>query len=485
MSSDDSDDNSVNPYQSPPPTSGDVPPSEVPRIEQPGEVVEPIDTHAAEHAHLPPLMRDWAFWGMNITQFLGAFNDNLFKQMILLIGAGMAARAAEKNAIAEEAISRDLQGVATIVFSLPFILFSGLAGYLSDRYRKRPIIVASKVAEIVIMGLGLVAFALYDHLGYTGLMAVLFLMGMQSAFFGPGKYGILPEMLRAKDLPWANGTMLMFTFFAIIFGTYTGGALKDAAEAAGGGGIQSVSLAVIACVLIAALGTGTSLLIRSTPAAMPGMPLKPDALFIPMPMWRLMGRDRTLTIALLASSLFWMVGGIIIQVVNALGKTQFQRSDQETSLLAAITSVGIAVGAVIAGKLSGGKVDFRIVRWGAWGIVAGLLLLSCPGPGADRHLLGYYGSLPLLVALGIFAGMYAIPLQVFIQTRPPDDLKGRMIATLNIINFIAIMLSGVVYTTFTQLVAALGWPPASMAAYTALLILPVLYVYRHKAGPEG
>ncbi len=152
--------------------------------------------------HLPPLYRDASFWGMTITQFLGAFNDNLFKQLMLLL--------ALKVSLA------DRQPLAMLVFSAPFLLFSGFAGFLSDRYSKRWIIVLSKIAEIAAMLLGMVGFFFYDKVGFTGLLVVLFLMGTQSAFFGPGKYGILPEMLRTSDLPRANGIILMTTFLAII-----------------------------------------------------------------------------------------------------------------------------------------------------------------------------------------------------------------------------------------------------------------------------
>ena len=157
---------------------------------------------------------------MTTTQFLGAFNDNLFKQMLILL-------AVSAPAAAVNAPQQDRQGSANVIFSLAFILFSGFAGYLSDRNPKRNIIVASKVAEIVAMLLGIVAFLLFPIAGLNGLLLVLFLTGVQSAFFGPGKYGILPEMLRKEDLPRANGVMLMTTFLAIILGTAFAGFLND------------------------------------------------------------------------------------------------------------------------------------------------------------------------------------------------------------------------------------------------------------------
>ncbi|MEM6777107.1 MAG: MFS transporter, partial [Planctomycetota bacterium] len=166
---------------------------------------------------------DRSFIGFLTTQFFGAFNDNLFKQLLLLLAIPPAVMAG-----VEQPDGPDLQGVATIVFGIPFVVFGGLAGYLADRFSKRTIIVASKWAEVAVMGLGMLAFLMAPVLGFVGLWVVLFLMGLQSTFFGPGKYGILPEMLHREQLSRANGLVLMTTFIAIIVGTAAAGPLKEA-----------------------------------------------------------------------------------------------------------------------------------------------------------------------------------------------------------------------------------------------------------------
>ena len=174
-----------------------------------------------------------SFIGFIATQFFGAFNDNLFKQLLLLLAipTAVAATVTETNLVngavavevsedltgapaAKPSGGGDLQGIATVVFGLPFVVFGGLAGYLADRYSKRTIIVTSKVAEIVVMGLGLLAFLATPMIGFAGLWIVLFLMGLQSTFFGPGKYGIMPEMLSGNQLNRGNGLVLMTTFIA-------------------------------------------------------------------------------------------------------------------------------------------------------------------------------------------------------------------------------------------------------------------------------
>src|SRR6185369_16783156 len=211
------------------------------------------DQRAVVDASHKPLFRDRSFWGMTATQFFGAFNDNLFKQLMLLLAIPVGAAAARKA---------DEQGLATMLFSLPFVLFSGFAGYLSDRYSKRTMIVACKVAEIGIMLLGMIGFLAYGTTGYRGLLVVLFLMGTHSAFFGPGKYGILPELFREEDLPRANGVILMTTFLAIIFGTASAGFLGDLLYNAAGQRVpERLWIGSLFCIGIAACGTIASLLV--------------------------------------------------------------------------------------------------------------------------------------------------------------------------------------------------------------------------------
>ena len=410
---------------------------------------------------------------MTATQFLGAFNDNLFKQLMLLLAIPVGAAAATKA---------DEQGFATMVFSLPFILFSGYAGFLSDRFSKRTVIVLAKVAEIGIMLLGVAAFLSYDLAGYRGLLVVLFLMGTHSAFFGPGKYGILPELFRKADLPLANGIILLTTFLAIIFGTASAGVLGSlAGDAAAGRDPQRLWVGSAICIGIAVLGTCASLLVRKTPAADPRLQFRLSALAIPRETRGLLAADRPLFWALLASCVFWLISGITLQAVNSLGQAQLQLGDLKTSLMTATIGLGIAVGAVLAGLMCRGKPDFRIVTAGAWGIAVcmGILSISLPSAaGPPVHLLGFWGSLPLLILAGISAGMFAIPVQVFIQTRPPENQKGQMIATMNLTNFIAIFLSGVLYKLFDVVVESLHWPRSPIFAFTALLLLPVAIFYR-------
>ncbi len=437
-------------------------------METPPPAESPLDVTGVPST---PLLRDTAFLGMTATQFLGAFNDNLFKQLMLLLAIPVGAAAA---------VEQDRQAVATIIFALPFILFSGYAGFLSDRYSKRGIIVLSKVAEIAVMALGWLAFVYYATFGYSGLLLVLFLMGTQSAFFGPGKYGILPEMLPQAHLPRANGIILMTTFLAIIFGTAAAGFLgKSFIDDNAVPELRAVGLwrGSLICIGIAVVGTLTSLWIRRLPPAKPKLVLEFNSLIVPNDTRKLLLADRELLLALFASCVFWLVSGIAIQAVNSLGLVQLRLDKFWTSVLTAIIGLGISIGAVIAGRLSHGRADFRIVRVGLWGLVCCLYLLSLSRAGGV-HVLGFAGSLIVLALLGMAAGFFAIPVQVFLQSRPPKDQKGRMIAVMNLVNFIAILLSGVLYGLFDRLVDSQGWPRSTIFALMATIVLPLAFWYR-------
>lgn len=405
----------------------------------------------------PPLMNDRSFWGLLVTQFLGAFNDNLFKQLVLLI--------AVKRALGEG--GSNLQGVAMFAFAAPFVLLSGICGVLADRYSKRTIIVASKGLEIVAMLLGAAAFQ-------TGvlwpLILVLALMGAQSAFFGPAKYGILPELFRAADLPRANGWMLMTTFISIILGVATAGWLM---EALGG----QLWLASGACVLTAILGTLTSLPIAKTRVAHPGLPIQADALFIPRDVRQLLRAQPEILTVLLVSSVFWSIGGIYQQGVNDLGILQLRIGEKQTGLLGACAAVGIGIGCAVAGKLSRGRFEARLVRIGQWGMLAMLVLLSLPGPLQGGTLVGVRGAGLALVALGASAGMFTVPITVYLQAMTPAAQKGQVIGTMNLCNWIGILASAVLHLGTSQFLAWTKWPPNLIFLVGAALLIPLFLRY--------
>jgi MFS family permease len=419
---------------------------------------------------LPALSRDHSFWGMTATQFLGAFNDNLFKQLILLICVEFAAR--------RDAPGDVYQTAANGLFALPFVLFSGFAGYLSDRTGKQSLIVLCKMAEIGVMLAGMAVFLSGDthsHRLIYLLFAVLFLMGTQSAFFGPPKYGILPEMIRGRDLPQANGIIQMTTFLAIIFGTALAGLAKEWFE-------NNLWVVNAYCVGIAVVGTATSLSIRKPPVAHPGLRFSPSTLAVSPETRTLLWKDRPLLVVLLISSLFWFLGGVTQLAINPFGKIQMDYGDARTSFLVACVGIGIAAGCILAGRLSRGQVRFELVSVGAWGICLTLLTMSGLG------VLGVRQSIPpdivewlsriTLIGLGLFAGLFAVPLQVFLQSRPPEGQKGRMIGAMNLINWVGILAASLFFYVCTRLLDKMELPVSWTFAAAGMLILPVALFYR-------
>lgn len=417
---------------------------------------------------------------MTATQFLGAFNDNLFKQVVLLLCIDFA----------QQQKTLDYQPYAQELFALPFVLFSGFAGFLSDRYSKRRIVVSCKVAEIGVVLLG--TWALSSG-SLPAIFAVLFLLGTHSAFFGPSKFGILPELVAERDLPAANGIFLMTTFLAIIFGIVCAGKLKGYVEG-------HIAIVVAAYVAVAAGGLLASQLIRKTPVARPGLKFEWSDLVVSGETLRMFGRDRPLLLGLIMYSVFWLVGGLTLPAINAFGKLQLFRdlpvteADGKTSLMAGFLMIGIAVGCAGAGWLSGKKINFRFVPWGCWGMVIGLALVSLLGwlgtPHAEDGSLAVstatvtWSSRLLLALMGMAAGVFTVPLQVFLQSRPPADQKGRVIGAMNLVNWIGILFSAEIYSVFDRLREAVGAPHSAIFGATALLLLPVALFYRPRETPR-
>lgn len=459
-----------------------------------------VAEHTEPAAKDVPLTLDHVFGGVLATQFLGAFNDNYFKQMVLLKCTGLAA-----------AGGTNLQPLALAAFALPFVLLSGFAGYLSDRFSKRTIIVLCKVGEILVMGLSFLVLlsGTSAQTQLTMLIAVLGFMGAQSAFFGPSKYGILPELFPGKRLLPVNGAIQMTTFLAIIFGTAVAGFALDSL-----GG--SLWLCSIGAVGIAAVGTLTSLLIRRTPVALPGLKFEAGSLFIPQDVRAFLMQDRRLLRALLVMTMFWFVGGVAQPAVNNLGELTLHLSRTRTSLMAAAIGVGIATGCVVAGFAGAGSHQSgeRWTRRGSWLIIASLLLITFLGSGAigrpepsalssewlnevppdgalqlvDRSREAILDSLlhansvewslrTAMFLLGFAAGIFVVPIQVFIQQAPPADKKGRLIGTMNLMTWIGIMLSaGFLWVMQMTLVAFAGKEHANQNHYWTFLTLAVAMV---------
>src|SRR3954469_807001 len=282
------------------------------------------------------------------TQFLGAFNDNLFKIVVSMLAVHL---------VTAERAGHELS-IVSAVFILPFLLFSGYAGQLADVYSKRTVLVVSKSLEIVATGLGLIAF-LFGHLQIT--YVVLFLIALQATFFSPAKYGILPEMLPDRDLSRANGVLEMSTFVAIVLGTALGGYLFEAWRA-------HLWLIGVLVVGVAVSGTAASFGIPHVAASAPGRAINRNPWGEIWSGLVTLRRDRVLWLTVIGISYFWFLGSLLQLVVLLFGSPVMSLSDTWVGVLTTFAAIGIGAGSMAAGRLSGDKVELGLAPIGAIGM---------------------------------------------------------------------------------------------------------------------
>src|SRR6266436_257915 len=341
------------------------------------------------------------------TQFLGAFNDNLFKIVVSMLAVHM---------VAAGRAGRELS-IVSAVFILPFLLFSGYAGQLADVYRKRTVLVVTKSLEIVAAGLGLFAFAA-GHLNLT--YAVLFLIALQATFFSPAKYGILPEILPDRDLSRANGVLEMSTFVAIVVGVACGSFMFDAWK-------DRLWLIGVIVVAVAVLGTALSFRIPHVPAAAPAARVDPNPWReIVLGIRRLRG-DRVLWLTVLGISYFWFLGSLLQTVMILFGTQVMSLSDRWVGILTTFAAIGIGIGSMAAGRLSGDKVELGLAPIGSIGMGVFSILLARSG-----HSFGL--AAVNLTLVGFFGGLFAVPLNAMLQQRSGGQEKGRLMAVNNFVN---------------------------------------------------
>ncbi len=387
------------------------------------------------------------FWALFVTQFQGAFSDNLYRTLAMFLMVGMAL---PHFPGASREFKMSLVGG---LFALPFIVFSMAGGYLADRFSKRLVTISTKIAEIGIMGLGLLALVFQAPIL---LLTTVFLMGAQSAFFGPSKYGLLPELLSEKRLSWGNGVIELGTFLAIIGGTICGGWLFITL-----GGCQWWAGLVL--IGLALAGTGTSLKITPVPAADPVKTFRLNFIGDLASQLSRIRRDRVLFLAVVGNSYFFFLGALIQQyTIYAYGKDLLGLNEGQITLyLMSAMAVGIGLGSYAAGHLSGKKIEYGLIPLGSVGMTAFGLALSFGGRSLAQVV-------SLLALYGFFAGFFIVPIAALIQHRPDRVRKGAVIASSNLLAFVGIFLAAGV---FYVLAGVLGLNPRQIFAATSLLTL--------------
>jgi acyl-[acyl-carrier-protein]-phospholipid O-acyltransferase/long-chain-fatty-acid--[acyl-carrier-protein] ligase len=386
------------------------------------------------------LLRSRRFAPLFVTQFLGAMNDNLFKQSLVIL---ITFRLAQQTGLDGQI----LVTVAAGVFIVPFFLFSATAGQLADKFEKARSIRLIKIFEILIMGLAAGAFYLNDS--YV-LLGVLFLMGTQSAFFGPLKYGILPSHLRDHELIGGNALIEGATFLAILIGTIAGG-LVILTEA--GAGIISISI-----VAFAVLGWIASTFIPRAEAPAPELKLNPNLIGETWNIVRLASKRRSVFLSILGISWFWLVGATFLSQFPNFTREVLGADETVVTLFMVVFSIGIAIGSLWCNRLLDGEISARYVPFGALGLTLFTLDLYFateglrPPTGTLTDAAAFVGQaanwriLADLVLIAICGGLYTVPLYAILQHDSEETERARIIAGNNILNALFMVVGAVAAT---------------------------------------
>lgn len=416
------------------------------------------------------------------TQCLGAFNDNLFKNVLVLLVTFNAARFGDVNA-------GILSNVAAALFILPFVLFSAPAGQLADQRDKAWLIRIIKTAEIAIMVLAGIGLALSN---LPILLAALFLMGTHSAFFGPLKYSILPQVFNSEELIAGNAWVEMGTFVAILLGTLAAGYLVNITHDAWSIGLTWIGVAV--------LGWLTSL---GIPAALPPAGTRPTRLQFGWSANRdllaIARSDRAVWLAILAISWFWLIGSVVLAQLPALVQTVLRGEASAVTGLLAVFSISVGIGSMLCERLSGRRVEIGLVPLGSLGISVfavdlwwtceQALSLATAAQTTATATTGHTASqLPAdfwtdsqfqrialdLGLLGLFSGFFIVPLYSFLQWRTPLTETSRVIAANNVLNALFMVVGA--GAAAAALAAGLGVHEIILAA-GVLNLLVAVYIY--------
>ena len=400
-----------------------------------------------------------------IAQAFGAFNDNVYKNVLVILATYQAASYTD----IDPALLTNLAGG---LFILPYVLFSGIAGELADRYDKALVLKIVKAAEIPVMALAGLGFVLHD---IAILLAALFLMGMQSTFFAPAKYGILPEVLHETELVGGNALLESGTFLAILIGTLTAGILATRGD---------LSAIISAILVFATFGFVVSLAIPKRAPASP-------SLRVDWRLWkstwdniRVAYESRVVFQSLLGASWFWFYGALILAQLPLLSKTVFGGNEEVVTTMLVVFSIGIGAGSLLCERLSGHKVELGLVPFGSIGLTLFAVDLYFASPAAPSptelgamQFLAQAGAWRVLFDLGmigVFGGFFVVPLYALIQQRAPREATSRVIAANNILNAVFIVAAAL----FGAMLLKLGLTIPELLLVTGILnVVVAAYIY--------
>ena len=413
------------------------------------------------------LLKQKRFAPFFATQFLGAFNDNLFKNALVVL---LTFQAAHWTTLAPGLLAN----LAAGIFILPFFLFSATAGQLADKYDKAMLARLVKVLEMVIMGVAAAGFFLHS---LPVLMGALFLLGCHSTLFGPVKYAIIPQHLHEDELVGGNALIEAGTFVAILIGTLAGGLLA--------GSVEHPAWIAVGGFLVAAAGYLTSRGIPAAPAPAPELKVNLNPL---SETWRNIAfarQNRTVFLSILGISWFWLYGALFLAQFPAYAKFVLGGGESAVTLLLATFTVGIGVGSMLCERMSDKHVEIGLVPFGSIGLTLFGLDLYFASPvglaGTTPHELLALLSIPAvwrvlfdLVMLGAFGGFFIVPLYALVQLRSSAEHRARIIAGNNILNALFMVVGAL---GAASLLGAGLSIPALFALAALLNALVAIYIY--------
>lgn len=404
------------------------------------------------------------FW----TQFLGAMNDNVFKNgMVILMTFGGLTLAGMKTEL--------LVNAAGAIFILPFVLFSAFAGQLADKYEKAMLIRMTKWLELAIMCVGAIGFITQN---LALLFSMLFLMGLQSTLFGPVKYAILPQALKEDELIGGNGIVESGTFVAILLGTIAGGVLVALKP-------SGPTITAVVCIVLAIAGYLASRSIPNAPATDPGLKLNWNPITETWNNIQIGSKNIVVWRSMLGISWLWFYGAMLLNQFPAMSKDVLSGNEEVATLLLAVFAVGVAIGSLLCERLSGKRVEIGLVPLGSIGMsvfaidlyfaTRGLEPTARVGLGAFLSNSANWRVLFDLFMLSVSGGLFSVPMYALIQERAEPSHRSRVIAANNIMNAI-FMVASALLAMF--LINAFGFDvPKLILTIGILNAVVALYIY--------
>ena len=427
-----------------------------------------VGKRVAADANQYRLLRQRRFLPFFVTQACGAFNDNLFRNVLIILVTYQAGR---WSTLRPELLTN----IAAGLFILPFVVFSGMAGQLGERFDKTLILKIIKALEVLIMLVAGIGFLQHK---VALLLFALFLMGVHSTFFAPAKYGLLPQVLNAQELVGGNALLEGGTFLAILLGTLVAGLLAGHANNAWiGGGLLAIAL----------IGFAVSLWIPKSSAVTPRQRIDFNPWTSSLDNLRAARESRTLLLSVLGMSWFWFFGALILTQLPLYCRNVLHGDESLVTLTLVMFTVGVGVGSLLCERLSGRQVEIGLVPFGSIGLTLFAVDWVIATPHGDPHVLmttrmlieshGGVRTLFDLAALGVFGGFFIVPLNSLVQQRARPEALTRVIGAnsmLNALFMVAAALMGAVDlargSSVMQLILIAALMNAAVAAYIYTLV---------------